>query len=156
MNHPGRSITVVYVCIDPTLGGSTISLFELIKSVKEFVYPIVLLPKKGLALDFFVQHGIESHIYPFINLYKFKRNRLADVCHHPWRWSPVKKWRSDRGCARFLKKKLNGREVDIVHTNTSPNDVGVYLSRYFRAKHVWHVRECLDAHAQFEMYGGRE
>ena len=149
-------ITVVYVCIDSTLGGSTMSLFELIESVKEVVSPIILLPRKGPAYDFFLRHGFESYVYPFIILYKFKRNRLADVWHHPWRWSPVKKWRSDRRCARFLKKKLNGRKVDIVHTNTSPNDVGVYLSRYFRAKHVWHVRECLDAHAQFEMYGGRE
>lgn len=151
-----EGLTVVYICIDPTLGGSTLSLYNLIESVKGQVYPIVLFPKLGVAYEFFTQQGIESYVYPFVNLYRFKQNRLSDVWHHPWRWSPVKKWRSDRGCARFLKMKLNGRKVDIIHTNTSPNDVGVYLSQSFKAKHIWHVRECLDAHAQFEMYGGRE
>lgn len=156
MIEQGRKLTVLYVCIDPTMGGSTASLFNLIESVKEEVDPIVLFPRKGVASDFFAVHGIESYVYPFIMLHKFQRNRLADVWSHPWRWHPVKKWKSDRYCARFLKAALKGRRVDIIHTNTSPNDVGVYLSRFFKAKHVWHVRECLDEHDGFEMYGGRE
>lgn len=156
MIEQSRKFTVLYVCIDPTLGGSTASLFNLIESVKGEVDPIVLFPRKGVASDFFSTHGIESHVYPFIMLHKFQRNRLIDVWSHPWRWHPVKKWKSDSGCARFLQKALKGRKVDIIHTNTSPNDVGVYLSRFFRAKHVWHVRECLDDHDGFEMYGGRD
>lgn len=149
-------LTVIYVCIDPTLGGSTVSLYTLIESVKDEVSPIVLFTRKGIAYDFFVTHGIESHVYPFIMLHKFQRNRLADVWLHPWRWHPFKKWKSDRDCVRFMKKKLDGRKVDIIHTNTSPNDIGVHLSRAFLAKHVWHARECLDDHDGFEMYGGRE
>lgn len=162
MDHPGSlsevnpKLTVIYVCIDPTLGGSTASLFTLIETVKDEVDPIVLFTRKGVAYDFFVAHGIESHVYPFIMLHKFQRNRLIDVWHHPWRWHPVKKWKTDRNCVRFLKEKLDGRKVGIIHTNTSPNDVGVCLSRAFRAKHVWHVRECLDDHDGFELYGGRE
>lgn len=156
MMEQSRKLTVLYICIDPTLGGSTASLFNLIESVKEDVDPIVLFSRKGAASDFFSAHGIESHVYPFIMLHKFQRNRLIDVWNHPWRWHPVKKWKSDSGCGRFLKGALKGRKVDIIHTNTSPNDVGVYLSRYFRAKHVWHVRECLDEHDGFEMYGGRD
>lgn len=156
MSEVYPKLTVIYVCIDPTLGGSTASLYTLIKSVKDEVTPIVLFTRKGVAYDFFVEHGIESHVFPFIMLHKFQRNRLIDVWHHPWRWHPVKKWKTDRNCVRFLKEKLAGRKVDIIHTNTSPNDIGVCLSRAFKAKHVWHVRECLDDHDGFELYGGRD
>lgn len=147
---------VLYICIDSTLGGSTLSLLYLIESVRDSVNPIVLFPNKGIAYDFFVNHGIECYVYPFVILYKFTGNRLIDVWHHPWRWHPIKKQRLDFECGWFLKKKLKGRKIDIVHTNTSPNDVGVFLSRFFGAKHVWHVRECLDDHAQYRMYGGLE
>lgn len=150
-----NKITVVYICIDSTLGGSTISLYDLIESVREGINPIVLFPRKGVAYDFFVEHGIECYVYPFIMLHRFQRNRLAEVWCHPWRWSPIKKWRSDRGCALYLSKLLNRRHVTIIHTNTSPNDVGVYLSKFFKAKHVWHVRECLDDHDGSEVYGGK-
>ena len=147
---------VLYICIDSTLGGSTLSLFCLIESVRNSVNPIVLFPDKGIAFDFYMNHGIECYTFPFVILYKFSKNRLIDVWRHPWRWHPIKKMRIDFECGLFLKNNLGGRKIDIVHTNTSPNDVGVFLTKFFGAKHVWHVRECLDDHAQFKMYGGRE
>ena len=149
-----EKITVLYVSIDPSMGGSTASLFDLIKGVKDSVYPIVLFPQKGSGYDFFIGHGIECFVCPFVVLYKFKKNRIGEVLSHPWRWHPIKKVRMDLKCAWYMKNKLEGRRVDIVHTNTSPNDVGVYLSRLLHAKHVWHVRECLDLHCSAEMYGG--
>lgn len=156
MTGQGGKLTVLYICIDSTLGGSTLSLLDLIDSVYERVNPIVLLPQKGLAYDFFVSHRIESYVFPFVTLHEFSKNRLIDVWNHPWRWHPIKKRRLDIKCALFLKKNLHGRKIDIIHTNTSPNDVGVFLSKFFRAKHVWQVRECLDDHAQFKLYGGQK
>ncbi len=156
LSSSDQRLTVLYVCIDPTLGGSTKSLYDLIESVKTRVNPIVLFSREGVAYYFFVAHGIESFVYPFVFLHKLTENRLKDVWLHPWRWHSIKKWRKDIGCAVFLKKKLGGRKIDIIHTNTSPNDVGVYLSKFFNAKHVWHVRECLDEHDHVEVYGGRE
>ena len=147
-------ITVLYVSIDPSLGGSVISLYSLIESVKDRVSPIVLFPEKGAGSDYFASKGIACLFHPFVKLYEFNANRLVDVWNHPWRWHRIKKLRIDFGCALYVKKALNGRKIDIVHTNTSPNNVGVYLSRILRAKHVWQVRECLDAHAQFPIYGG--
>lgn len=147
-------ITVLYVCIDPTLGGSVLSLYSLIESVKEQVSPIVLFPEKGAGSDFFASKGIACLFHPFVKLYEFHANRLVDVWNHPWRWHRIKKFRIDFGCALYVKKALRGRKIDIVHTNTSPNNVGVFLSSLLGAKHVWQVRECLDAHAQFPMYGG--
>ena len=147
-------ITVLYVCIDSTLGGSTASLLNLIDTVQDEVYPIVLFPEKGVGQACFVENNIECYVYPFIKLYKFKKNRLIDVWRHPWRWHSIKKWRNEKGCIRFVKDVLKGRQVDIVHSNTSPNDIGVSLAKALRAKHVWHVREFVDTHFHFEIYRG--
>lgn len=154
MNRSPNKLIVLYISSDSTLGGSVLSLYDIISSVYDFVYPIVLFPEGGVGYEYFVGKGVECYVHPFVKLYSFKANRLIDVWRHPWKWHHIKKIRTDYGCALYVKRKLKGREVDIVHTNTSPNNVGVYLSRLLKAKHVWHVRECLDAHAQFSMYGG--
>ena len=147
-------INVLYVCIDSSLGGSTASLFNLIESVRKEVNPIVLFPEEGVGKDYFEKHGIECWVYPYIKLYVFEKNRLLDVWKHPWRYHYIKKIRIDHNCYKFVKGKLEGRSIDIVHTNTSPNDIGVLLAKKLHAKHVWHIRECMDARTQFVMWGG--
>lgn len=149
-----KRINVLYICIDSTLGGSTASLFNLIESVKDDVTPIVLFPEEGVGKDFFEKHGIECWVYPFINLYLYEKNRFADVWKRPWRYHSIKKIRIDHNCFKYVKSKLAGRSIEIVHTNTSPNDIGVLLAKKLHAKHVWHVRECMDARTQFVMWGG--
>ena len=146
--------TILYVAIDSTMAGSTASLYNLIDAIKEDVNAIVLFREEGVGVDFFREHGIECHIYPFLKLYELKTNRLVSVWQHPWRWHYIKKIRFDYGCVRFVRKILNGRNIDIVHSNTSPNDIGVLLSRKIHAKHVWHVREFCDLHFHFDIYKG--
>lgn len=146
--------TILYLCIDPTLGGSTQSLLDLIRSVREYINPIVIVPQEGLAYDTFRHEKIECYVYPFLKLYEFKKNRLIDVIKYPWRWHVIKKIRFDYGCLWFVKKVLNGRRIDIVHSNTSPNDVGVLLAKKLKAKHVWHVREFCDLDFYFDIYKG--
>lgn len=146
--------TILYLCIDPKLAGSTASLFNLLIEIKEEVNAIVLFTEKGDGYELFTKNGIECHIYPFIKLHELRRNRLFDNLRHLWRWHYIKKIRFDYGCWFFIKKILNGRRVDIVHSNASPNDIGVLLSRNLSAKHIWHVREMLDLHFNVDIYGG--
>ena len=147
-------LIVLYIALDSSMGGSTASLLNLIDSVKDEVRPIVLFPEKGVGQAYFEDNGIECFVFPFIKLYKFKENRLIDVWHHPWRWHFVKKWRNERECVRFVKNMLHGRKVAIVHSNTSPNDIGVCLAKALHAKHVWHVREFVDVHFHYSIYKG--
>ena len=147
----GRKIRVVYICIDSSLGGSTSSLYNLIDGTREFVEPIVLFPEKGAGYDLFVENGIESYLYPFVKLHEFRVNKLHEVATCPWNWHYIKKLRKDIDFCRHVVKILAGKKVDIVHTNTSPNDVGVLLSFVLHAKHVWHVRESSE---YFEIYRG--
>ena len=147
-------IRVLYICIDPSLGGSTASLYNMIDGIRDNVEPIVLFPERGVGYEHFINHGIESHISSFVRLQAFSHNSLISEWKHPWRWHVVKKWRYDYRCLRFVRKILAGRKVHIVHSNTSPNDIGVLLSRKLHAKHIWHVREFCDLDFHFDIYKG--
>ena len=72
-------IKVLYIAIDSYMGGSTASLLNLIDSVKDEVYPIVLFPEEGIGQACFMERGIECYVYPFIKLNSFQKNRLIDV-----------------------------------------------------------------------------
>lgn len=149
-----RKLNILYICVDPSRGGSTTSLYYLIDSLKKEVNPIVLFPVKDQGYDFFVQNGIESYAYPFVRLQHFHVNSLKNVWPHVWRWHYIRKIRFDVGSYRYIKKILAGRNIDIVHSNTSPNDIGVLLARKLKAKHVWHVREFCDLDFHFDIYRG--
>lgn len=147
-------IRVLYICIDPSLGGSTASLFNMIDGIRDNVEPIVLFPEIGVGYEHFINHGIESYVYPYIKLHEFQSNRITDVWNKPWRLHNIKKLYYDYDCLRFMKKILIGRKVDIVHSNTSPNDIGVLLARKLNARHIWQVREFLDLDFHWDIYGG--
>lgn len=54
----------------------------------------------------------------------------------------------------FLKK--NNVTYDIVHTNSSILDMGVFLARWAKVPHVWHIREFLDVSYNLEIvYGSK-
>ena len=44
-----------------------------------------------------------------------------------------------------IARQLKNIKIDIVHTNTSVIDLGVFLSKRLKAKHIWHFREFITA-----------
>lgn len=150
-----KKLAILFICIDPSMGGSTASLYNLIISIIEHIQPIVLFPSVGVGYDFFMKNGIESYVYPFPRLNEMQSNNILDVWKHPWHWHSIKKLRFDYGCLNYVKEILNGRHIDIIHSNTSPNDIGVLLARRLHAKHVWHVREFCDVdYLKTDIYKG--
>lgn len=149
-----KKYIVLYICSDFTLGGSTRSLFQLITSVKKHVYPIVLFPYHGEAMDYFVEHGIECYAYKFLVLYQLSKNSFFNCIFAPWRWHVIKYIRYDLSCILYLFNKLRKKNISIVHSNTSPINIGYYLSKLLNCKHVWHIREFLDLDFHVDVYGG--
>lgn len=147
-----KKLNVLYIATDPFMGGSTASLLNLLDEIKDQINPIVLYRKESVGYDTFVKHGIECYAFPYIMLPDFKANRFADVWSHPWRWHPIYKYWNNYSCYQYVKQILNGRSIDVVHSNTSLSDVGVSLSKRLNAKHVWHVREFWGLHFHFDMY----
>lgn len=144
-------LNVLYINPDYSLGGASHSLLQLIKSVGNEVNPIVLFPCKDVAYDLFVKSGIECHIYPFLILHQFEIVSIKKSFPKIWKWHRVEKWRNYLGCMCFIRRHvLKGRKLDLIHTNSSVTEIGVYLSKAFGIKHIWHVRELLDLHFHLE------
>lgn len=145
-------LIVLYICPDETLGGSTRSLLNMIQATKDMVSPIVLFSSEGVASAEFRRNGIEIIVHPYIKL--FEKKSWKAVLTHPWRALLIRIIRHELACVQFVKKYLNGRKIDIVHSNYSPVYVGYFLSKVLHAKHVWHVREFIDLDFHYQVYGG--
>lgn len=146
-------VTILYICPDDSLGGSSRSLLSMILSMKGDVYPIVLFSSRGLAYEEFQKYGIETIVHPYIKLHQI--STWKNVLQHPWRFLLFRIFQYDIACALYVKRYLKGRKIDIVHSNFSPIYIGVLLSQILRAKHVWHVREFIDLHFHNDIYGGK-
>ena len=139
-------ITVLFVNSNVFLGGDTWSLGYLIESLKDEIKPIVLLREKDSpSFDFFNSRGVECIVYPYLMLYNpcippfwYK---VKNVALHPWRARIFKRLRYELFCALYVKKKLAGRKVDLIHTNRAPIGIGSLLAKMLNAGHVWHIRE---------------
>ena len=144
-------IAVLY--IDHSLGcpgGATLSLYNLVKSVKDYVYPIVVVREHGDTEKLFLSVGCEvivskvcSNVLEsgFIAYKKFIPHIFNEIYVH-------RKLKSD------VLKLLNGRTIDIVHSNTVFYNVGFHLSKALKTKHIWHVREMLDISFGFRPFWG--
>lgn len=147
-----QKLSILYICPDDSLGGSSRSLLDLIRSTRAEVAPVVLFAKKGLAYEEFKKNGIESIVHPYIRLHQV--STWENVIIHPWRSLLVHVFTYDVACVRYIKKYFKGRKIDIVHSNFSPTYIGVWLSKVLHAKHVWHVREFIDLDFHYKVYGG--
>lgn len=128
---------ILYIVADPSMGGSSRSLVQLIIELRENynVKPIILIP-------------YAKHI---------KKIKLEEKCKelniqcYVLRYFPFK---GKGKCKQFIKTiinyfifypiilfKLRSLHVDLIHTNNSIIDIGVFLSFFKKVKHVWHLRE---------------
>lgn len=133
-------ITVVFLSsVISSKNGAAQSMFDLIESLKGLVHPIILCRAQGEIYDYYSTRGIECYICPYLNVIGSRRH-WSHFVFHPWHLRCVKIIR----CVRYAAKVLSGKNIDIVHSNEGTIDFGYYLSRYLKAKHVWHIRELLD------------
>ena len=143
-------INVIYVChAADNLGGASLSLYNLIKSVKHSVYPIVLLQSNGPVYDYYTSAGIECHIVSFPN-----NIRNSNYLKHILFWIPkyLKYQLMIRVSIKKLNRLLGDRNIHVVHSNSSVCTFGVPLSKAIKAKHIWHIREFGDI--DFGIAGG--
>ena len=132
-----KKLSVLYVCPDPGLGGSTRSLIQMIESLRESVDPTVLLPREELAAPAMRDLGIPVFVIPFSLLHE----------------SPgiLSYFLTDAACERKISKTLSGKKIDLIHTNCSSVTIGESLSRRLKVPHVWHIREFLDLDFNFDV-----
>lgn len=144
-------IEVLYICHTPSLGGAAMSLFTLICSLRNEVVPTVLLPGKGSTYDLFVKNGIRCIIFPFrLNIMENSlfMHRLCFIPKALYARLKVKR------CVRYVMHEMEGRDVRIVHSNSSIMTIGHDLAKALSARHVWHIREFMDLDFGLQPYYG--
>ena len=150
-------MTVLYICPDSTLGGSTQSLLSMIESTRGSVEPVVLFMHDGIACKVFREQGIECIVFPYIKLHLFpQKYSWKQRLHHPSHFRIVTLYREEKACVKHVKEYLGDRHIDIVHSNYSSILIGWKLAKALRARHVWHIREFLEPgiHVPQRPFGG--
>ncbi len=133
---------VVYFMNHVDHGGAALALLDLIVELnnKYDINTIVVTSKYNRLNKRLTAMGIEnyySRYYNFLSSYT----------------RPEKLWRillSLRHCffnklALFdLQKKINFKEIDIIHSNLDRIDIGAVIAQKNNIPHLWHIREHLD------------
>lgn len=124
------------------IGGSTYSLFQMIKSLEGKIDAVVV-SRPGDALNFLREKGIKCYVPKFpIRLqvwYKKKSHwgiieRVIRIVYH---------YLMNVLASVCLFYRFRGK-IDIVHTNSAVLDVGFIVAKFLHAKHVWHLREFMN------------
>ena len=128
------------------LDGATLSLMDLIDSIKDNVHPIVLLRSKGKVYDFFEEHGVECVVHYFIEDAVAKPRKPHQFIKYALKILPTlyKYSKTNNRCIKEISEKFKERKISIVHSNNTVLDIGYYLARALHARHVWHLRGFMD------------
>ena len=135
-------INVLYVNNeDRNVGGTTLSLVNLMHSLRDEVRPVVLLREEGVVSAFLRAGGYEVLVIPF------QRGTFnGSIWKKVFRTLPhlVKVLLDRRRAVRRACALLQGRDIRLVHSNSGTVDIGLYIARALGVKHVWHLREYMD------------
>lgn len=130
-------INVLYISHESRdVFGSTLSLANMLNSLKKEVKPTIVLSQKGKAYDYLKGQGFPCIVVPFkLNIapnrfkaLKYIPRKVVDYCINS-----MAIWR--------LRKIVKDEDIQLVHSNSSVVTIGYKLARRCGLKHVWHLRE---------------
>lgn len=130
-------MNILFVAHDASMYGSNQSLFFLIIELRKRykVKPFVLVPNEGG----FTQKLKEEHIdYTIVNYSLWQA-----VYKTGFRFIVKAFLRRTKNlfARRKVRKAIVGREIDIVHSNSSVVEVGAECANILKKPHIWHIRE---------------
>lgn len=140
-------INILYITFaSKNFDGATYSLMDLIKSVREYVHPIVMVREEGCVYDFFTNNGVECIVCDFkedlvgkpVKFYQYIKYALKYIPNH------LTFYRKNRKSVENVVQILRGRKIDIVHSNNTVLSVGYDIAKGLNSKSVWHLRGFMD------------
>lgn len=143
-------INVLYISHESRdVFGSTLSLANMLNSLKKEVKPTIVLSQKGKAYDYLKGQGFPCIVVPFkLNIapnrfkaLKYIPRKVVDYCINS-----MAIWR--------LRKIVKDEDIQLVHSNSSVVTIGYTLARTCGLKHVWHLREFQDLDFGFTPFTG--
>lgn len=128
--------------------GAPKAMLEMIISLREQynIDPVVFTSQKSIINEMCDDKGIENHV-------TFHRGFLFDE-------GKVTPKYVIKNCLRFVRYKIDNilgvylaeryidfNTIDIIHSNSDRNDIGMILAKKHNIKHVLHIRECVRFHS---------
>lgn len=130
-----KKIRALFITQTAKIGGANYSMLRLILELKSNynVTPIVIIPtfekSQQRIVDWCITNEIECHNYLF---FWYKGQNF---------FRPLLKYISNIIWYSYIVFSLRKLKIDIVHSNSSVIDLGVFISRIKKVPHVWHLRE---------------
>lgn len=135
-----KKLRILYVCNeDLAIGGASLSLMNMLRSLEGKVQPTLLFRQEGPAAELFRQAGYDCVVIPFRRA-TFHAKGLVRVL----RFLPhaittaIVQWR----CVRRCRQRFAG--IDAVHSNSGTVDIGLRIAATLKVPHIWHIREYID------------
>lgn len=140
-----RKLKVLFISHqDPGIGGAPKSLIELMKNLKKMYHvdPIAIVENKDAVYSFCKENNIECYVLHHKDVTLGSQNSCISKIEFP-----LKKIRQriiDRIALRKLEKKVNLKNIDLIHSNVSVVSIGSLISVKYNIPQIVHLRESLN------------
>lgn len=150
MNKNTNTIKVLFVTHVAGMAGANRSMFQLIKELKEDynVFSAVLGPPCDPDKITIKKKLDEIHV-------EYIETRVVFFKQHKPTIKSFFRYLRFLHSQRFLYKKLKPYKFDIVHSNSGVIDLGAYISKQLKSKHIWHLRDFGDKDYSLYPVGGK-
>lgn len=131
-------MTILFVTHYAGYYGANKSMVTLISLLREKygVQPLVLLPSEGA-----VCHSLKENNIPYqVHHYYWWVNDNKGVFQY---WLNKRKQLKNIFKSRQISKLLQGRNIDLVYSNSVTINMGMLIAKQLKVLHVWHFRESL-------------
>ena len=146
------NIKILFIAHTVQMGGANHSMLQLMLELREKfnITPIVLMPHmnaKSPKWNLYaacVEKGIRCYSFRFywftgVNRVASLMRYLSNILFYP-----------------YILYKLRSLDINIVHTNGSVVDIGMWISKMKKVPHVWHLREYGDLDFNLQPVFGRK
>mgnify|MGYP004458911221 CR=1 FL=1 len=128
--------------------GAPKAMLEMIISLKKLynVEPVVFTSQKSVVNKFCEEHNIENYV-------TYHRGFLYDKGNLSFRYVTKNllrffRYKIDNIIALNLAEKyVDFNTIDLIHSNSDRNDLGIELSIKHNIPHILHIRECVRFHS---------
>lgn len=135
-------LRVMYIVNESGLGGAAQSLMDMLAVNHGRILPTVIIPSAGIIEERLQQLRVSYFIVPF----KMDHRKIGGYSQKEKEYI----FRSSYQAALKLQEIAGRQEIQIIHTNSSVSNVGAILALMTGIPHVWHIRELLEEHYNYE------
>ena len=116
------------------------------------VVPVILTKKHNAFNELCDKEGIENYSYWYRDIMSGSAysNPILNILKHMVKYALYLRGAlTQKG---VLRCGINWNEIDIIHTNHTRIDIGVFISKKTGIPHVWHIRELNKGHVKIIHY----